>query len=255
VRGWTNRSAAKGASVIHQVRAVGLAFSLIPCSAFAQTKSDDVEASKPTSTTPHANEVVPANPLPPPQTEQTPDQASMELSLEPAFFVGGNAPPRPGFFALFRLAAPLVGFDIGALTNVGLPGNTVEPLDHNATGLPASRSQTAAFVFGANFIHYSIELYHQGPSHLHFLLPEPDLRLIFSFANVPSSSGTSGGIVIAPGGSLLGLRFTRYIGGNWSWISELRGPTGFLYLPVMYGGDTSNPYASVGFSIATGLAL
>jgi hypothetical protein len=177
----------------------------------------------------------------------------MELTFEPAFFVGNNAPPRPGFFALFRLAAPWAGFDIGVLTNVGLPGDPVEPPGYSAT-LLASRSQTAGFVFGANFIHYSIELYHQGPSHLHLLLPEPDLRLIFSFANVPSTSGTSGGIVLAPGGSLLGLRFTRYIGGNWSWVCELRGPTGFAYLPVMYGGDSVNPYASVGFSISTGLA-
>ncbi len=213
--------------------AVGWALCLVPRSAFAQTKPEEA----------------------PPQMERAPDQASMELSFEPAFFVGGNAPPHPGFFALFRLAGPLVGFDIGALTNVGLPGDTVEPLGHSAAMLPASRSQTAAFVFGVNFIHYNVELVHQGTSHLHLLLPEPDLRLLFSFANVPSSSGTSGGIVVAPGVSLLGLRFTHYIGGNWSWVSELRGPTAFAYLPAMYGGDTVNPYASIGFSIATGLAL
>jgi hypothetical protein len=149
-----------------------------------------------------------------------------------------------------------VGFDMGVLTNVGLPGDTVESQDSKPM-VPASRSQTAAFVFGANFIHYSIELAHPGTSHLYLLLPEPDLRFIFSFANVPSSSpsGTSGGIVVAPGVSLLGLRFTRYIGGPWSWVSELRGPTAFAYLPLMYGGDTSNPYGSLGFSIATGLAL
>jgi hypothetical protein len=177
----------------------------------------------------------------------------MELSFEPAFFVGGNAPPRPGFFALFRLAGPVVGYNIGVLTNVGLPGDTGELLGHGAT-LPASRSQTSAFVFGADFIHYSTELVHRGPSHLYFLFPEPQLRLLFSFANVPSSSGTSGGIVLAPGLSVLGLRFTRYIGSNWSWVSELRG-TAFAYLPLMYGGDTVNPYMSAGFSIATGFAL
>jgi hypothetical protein len=219
--------------------AVGLASCLVPRPAFAQTKSEDVSP----------------RPLSPPLMERTPDQAAMELSFEPAFFVGGNAPPRAGFFALFRLAGPIVGFDIGALTNVGLPGDTVEPLGHSATMLPATRSQTSAFVFGANFIHYSIELAHPGTSHLFLLLPEPDLRFIFSFANVPSSSGTSGGILVAPGVSLLGLRFTRYIGGSWSWISELRGPTAFAYLPAMYGGDSVNPYMSVGFSIATGLAL
>ncbi len=187
--------------------------------------------------------------------ERLPDQASMQLSFEPAFFLGGNAPPSPGFFALFRLAGPIVGYDIGVLTNLGLPGDTVEPLGESRTMLPASRSQTAAFVFGANFIHYSIELAQPGRGHLYLLLPEPDLRLLFSFANVPSSSGTSGGIVVAPGVSLLGLRFTRYIGGKWSWISELRGPTAFAYLPVMYGGDTVNPYMSLGFSVSTGLAL
>jgi hypothetical protein len=220
---------------IKSVLAVGLAFCLVQRSAFAQA--------------------VPLHPLPTPET--TPEQATLELNFEPAFFVGGNAPPRPGFFALLRLAGPLVGFDIGVLTNVGLPGDTVEPLGHSPQGLPPSSSQTSGFVFGANFIHYSTELYQRGPSHLYLLLPEPDFRFIFSFANVPSSSSsrTSGGLVIAPGVSLLGLRFTRYIGGNWSWVSELRGPTGFLYVPAMYGGDSVNPYASVGFSIATGLAL
>jgi hypothetical protein len=233
------------------VLAVALAPCLVPSSAFAQTKSGDAEVS------PRADQAVPPHRLSPPELERTPDQASLELSFEPAFFVGGNAPPRPGFFALFRLAGPLVGFDIGVLTNVGLPGDTIEPLGHSPLMLPASRSQTAGFVFGANFIHYSTELHQHGPSHLYLLLPEPDLRLIFSFGNVPSSasSGTSGGIVVAPGVSLLGLRFTRLIGGNVSWVSELRGPTGFIYLPVMYGGDTVNPYASVGFSIATGLVL
>jgi len=146
---------------------------------------------------------------------------------------------------------------MGVLTNVGLPGDTVEPLGSSPKRIPASRSETTSFVFGANFIHYSVELASRGTNHLYFLLPEPDLRLLFSFANVPSSSpsGTSGGIVVAPGASLLGLRFTRYIGGVWSWVSELRGPTAFLYLPCMYGADTVNPYGSVGFSISTGLAL
>jgi hypothetical protein len=187
--------------------------------------------------------------------DRTPDQASMELDFEPALFVGGNAPPRPGFFALFRFAGRIVGWDIGVLTNVGLPGDTVEPLGNNPAKLPSSRSQTGAFVVGANFIHYKTELAEKGPSHLYLLYPEPDVRLLFSFANVPSSSGTSGGIVVAPGGSLLGLRFTRYVGGNLSWVSELRAPTAFVYLPLMYGGDTVNPYMSVGFSIATGLAF
>jgi hypothetical protein len=243
---------------------LGLAFLFVPYSAFAQTKPDDGAGSKPISPTasdtprsgdtPRASERISRKP---PETDRVPDQASMELSFEPAFFLGGNAPPRPGFFALFRLTGPLFGFDIGALTNVGLPGDTVEPLGSNARMIPSSRSQTGAFVFGANFIHYSIEIAHRGPSHLYFLAPEPDVRLLFSFANVPSSSpsGTSGGLVIAPGVSLVGLRFTRYIGGAWSWVSELRGPTAFAYLPVMYGGDTINPYVSLGFSIATGLAL
>jgi hypothetical protein len=214
--------------------AIGLASCLVPCSAFAQTKSE---------------------PDPPPQTERIPAQAAMELSLEPAFFLGSNAPPHPGLFALFRFAGPVVGFDIGVLTNVGLPGDTIEPLGQSPSMIPASRSQTAAFVFGANFIHYSTELYDREGTHLYFLFPEPDIRLIFSFANVPSSSGTSGGLVVAPGVSLLGLRFTHYIGGRWSWVSEVRAPTAFAYFPVMYGGDTINPYTSLGFSVSTGLAL
>jgi hypothetical protein len=181
----------------------------------------------------------------------------MELSFEPAFFLGANAPPTPGFFALLRLAGRFVGWDIGVLTNVGLPGDDIGPVGNGTTILPESRAQTAAFVLGANFIHYSIELGQRGPNHLDLLLPEPDIRFLFSFANVPSSSPsrTSGGLVVAPGVSLLGLRFTRYIAGNLSWVSELRGPTAFAYLPLMYGGDTVNPYMSVGFSIATGLAL
>jgi hypothetical protein len=210
---------------IQSAVAVGVACCLVPCSAFAQTKSEGV------------------------------DQASLELNFEPAFFVGSNAPPRPGFFALFRLAGPIVGFDFGVLTNVGLPGDTAEPLGRSGALIPPSRTQTSAFVFGANFLHYSTELTHRGSNHLYLLAPEPDLRFMFSFANVPSSSGTSGGLVIAPGVSAVGLRFTHFIGGNVSWISELRGPTGFLYLPLMYGGDTANPYASIGFSIGTGLVL
>jgi hypothetical protein len=220
---------------IQSALAVALAACLVSSTAIARTKS----------------------PLAPPEEERAPDVASMELSFEPAFFVGGNAPPRPGYFALFRLAGPLVGFDIGVLTNVGLPGDTIEPLGHSGAMLPPSKSQTSAFVFGGNFIHYSTEISHHGPNHLYLLAPEPDLRFIFSFADVPSSSSsrTSGGMILAPGVSAIGLRFTRYLGGNTSWVSELRGPTGFLYLPVMYGGDTSNPYGSIGFSIATGFVL
>jgi hypothetical protein len=222
---------------------LGIASFLVPCSALAQADSA------------HANQPHPPEPPPPDDAERTPDQATLEPSFEPAFFLGANAPPRPGFFAVLRLAGRVVGWDIGVLTNVGLPGDTVEPLGDNGARLPASKSQTSAFVFGANFLHYNKELVQRGPSHLYLLLPEPDLRFLFSFANVPSSSGTSGGIVIAPGVSALGLRFTRYLGRNWSWVSELRGPTAFAYLPIMYGGDTANPYMSLGFSIATGLAL
>jgi hypothetical protein len=255
---------------IQSVLAVALACCLVPRSVFAQTKSDGVEGSNPTSPTtsglelpwylPPANQAfVAPRPPPPFRAEPTAEEklngASVELNFEPAFFLGGNAPPRPGFFALFRLAGPVAGFDMGVLTNVGLPGDTVEPLGRNPAGLPATRSQTSAFVIGANFLHYSLELTHQPSNHLYLVLPELDFRFIFSFANVPSSSGTSGGLVVAPGVSLLGLRFARCIGDGWSWVTEVRGPTAFAYLPLMYGGDTANPYMSVGFSVATGFAL
>ena len=244
---------------IRSVLTISLASCLVPASTFAQTKTDDVGVPRPSNPPasspelpwylpPASQAFVPPRP-PAIMTEKTAD-ASMEVSVEPAFFVGANAPPHPGLFLLFRLAGRFVGFDFGVLTNVGLPGDTLG----TTPALPESKSQTAGFVFGANFIHYGLELYDRGANHLDLLLPEPDLRFIFSFANVPSSAGTSGGIVVAPGVSLLGLRFSRCIGG-FSWVTELRGPTVFAYLPALYGGDTVNPYGSLGFSFATGLAL
>jgi hypothetical protein len=94
-----------------------------------------------------------------------------------------------------------------------------------------------------SFIHYSAELYSSGPNHLYFVLPELDIRGAFSGA----------GVAVMPGGSLLGLRFARCLGGDWSFMGEMRGPT--AYANVYGDASGVNIYASVGFAVAAGLGF
>jgi hypothetical protein len=244
--------------VRHSIACSAVALSLFtPALALAQTATEDVEtAPKPSAPgTPGEAELpfyIPpssiafvAPPPPPPlRTGPTDEEKlqgkTLELNIEPAFFVGSNASgSSPGVSALARITWPGVGFDIGYMAGLPIPDS------QNASGALLV-SQSSAFVLGFSFIHYGIELYDRGENHLYLTLPEIDVRALFAGGSA---------LVMDVGGSLLGLRFGHCLGRAVSFVAEVRGPTAFAYIPILFDGSSISPYASVGVSLAIGIGF
>lgn len=232
--------------------------------AFAQAPTEDVETVKPQSApTGNASELpwyvppqgaafVPPAPPPPPRTEPTDEEkmrgGTLQLNVEPTFFLGSNVTgSSPSAAVLLRMVWPSFGFDIGYLS---------APFPTNLTaGEPGT--QFSAFVLGISTLHYSAEIFHGGENHLYLMLPELDLRLLVTPG--PVSPGTPGGstgaaTAVAFGGSVLGLRYARCLGGRVSFLTELRGPAAFVYAPSV-PNTSAAPYASVGFAVSVGIGF
>jgi hypothetical protein len=218
----------------------------------AQGQTEDVEVAKPAPSNPTAPSqpelqwYVPAASaaFPAAHTGPTDEEKlegrSLELNIEPAFFLGSNASgSSPGVSALARITWPAVGFDIGYMAGLPIPDN------QNASNALLV-SQSSAFVLGFSFIHYGVELYDRGANHLYLTLPEVDVRALFAGGSA---------LVMDVGGSLLGLRFGHCLGSAISFVAEVRGPTAFAYIPILFDGSSLAPYASVGVSVAIGIGF
>lgn len=200
---------------------------------------------------------------------------SLQLAVEPMFFVGSNQAVGPGAAVLLRYENSAFGFDIGYM-------NAPMPYVFNAAAAAgATQAQTLEynspsfdnFLLGVSFIHSGAELVHAGRHHLYVMFPEIDVRVLLN----PSSATTTaqiGGVTdtfrpatfaLEVGGSLTAIRYAICLG-HISLLAEVRGPIAFAMIPfpgdfnsvsaaAQKPGNSVSPYASLGFGVSLGIGF
>jgi len=256
---------------------------LSPSLALAQAQTEDVDTAPvaPAKTDPASNlpwytppPSAAFKPPPPPpvidyaalaaakEAELAQRGGALEVNVEPTFFFGSNAAGAGDTMGVFlRYAVPAVGVEAGYMAEAPFPfsGCPAAACLNGGSKLVAPLG-APAFVLGGSVLHYGVDVYHSGASHLYVMVPELDARLL-----VNTTSNSPVGASFAVGGSLVGLRYTQCLGGFTCGFVQLRGPTLFAYLPINPAKTTQEPYAfpgtqmapfgSAGLSISVGLGF
>jgi hypothetical protein len=212
---------------------------------------------------PPASAFHPPVPPPPPDTtardlELLQGGGDVSVALEPTAFFGSNAAGSSlGVGVLARYSTAVAGVDVGYMSGMPFPFTGCATVACETKVLVGPLSQ-GAFIVGGSFLHYGAEVVHQNNTRLYVMTPEVDFRLV---VNTGSSQPVP--ISMAPGATLIGLRYTQCLGGSVCFLAEVRGPTLFAYIPfaqskpagTTFSETSIAPFGSVGASVSIGLGF